>query len=131
MPASTSSLWATTRFELQPEALKQLKKLEKRKKKADITPRDGAEAARRNYDDSLRLWNSRFFPALDYWLAEGRLTEHEVTRLRALPLSQQIAEVLELEKTGIYFSKDLSSRFFIRSPLWHIATHRDARIRCK
>jgi hypothetical protein len=56
----------------------------------------------------VRLWNSRFEPALDYWLGQGRLTAEQVARLRSLPLSQQIAEVLELEKTGIYFSKDLS-----------------------
>ena len=96
--------------ELQPAALKQLNKAreEAQKEGLDITPRDGAEAARRNYEDSVRLWNSRFQPALDYWLSQGRLTEEQVTRLRALPLSQQVAEVLELEKTGIYFSKDLS-----------------------
>lgn len=97
-------------IELQPEALKQLKKAraEAQKEGLDITPRDGAEAARRNYDDSLRLWNSRFLPALEYWSAQGQLTADQVARLRSLPLSQQIAEVLELEKTGIYFSKDLS-----------------------
>ena len=96
--------------ELQPEALKSLNKARKdaQKEGLDITPRDGAEAGRRNYEDSVRLWNSRFEPALDYWLSQGRLTEEQVTRLRKLPLSQQIAEVLELEKTGIYFSKDLS-----------------------
>ena len=96
--------------ELQPEALKQLNKArqEAQKEGLDITPRDGAEAARRNYDDSVRLWNSRFEPALDYWLEQGRLTQDQVTRLRSLPLSQQVAEVLELEKNGIYFSKDLS-----------------------
>ena len=96
--------------ELQPEAMKQLLKAreEARKEGLDITPRDGAEAARRNYEDSVRLWNSRFDPALDYWLGQGRLTAEQVARLRSLPLSQQIAEVLELEKTGIYFSKDLS-----------------------
>jgi hypothetical protein len=96
--------------ELQPEALKHLNKAreEAQKEGLDITPRDGAEAARRNYEDSVRLWNSRFEPALDYWLTQGRLTEEQVTRLKGLPLSQQIAEVLELEKTGIYFSKDLS-----------------------
>jgi hypothetical protein len=96
--------------ELQPEALKSLNKARKEAQKEglDITPRDGAEAGRRNYEDSVRLWNSRFDPALDYWLSQGRLTQEQVTRLRSLPLSQQIAEVLELEKTGIYFSKDLS-----------------------
>ncbi|HKP81550.1 MAG TPA: hypothetical protein VJT69_06015 [Pyrinomonadaceae bacterium] len=96
--------------ELQPEALKRLNKAreEARKEGLDITPRDGAEAARRNYEDSVRLWNSRFEPALDYWQSQGRLTAEQVARLRRLPLSEQIAEVLELEKTGIYFSKDLS-----------------------
>src|SRR6185369_14669030 len=96
--------------ELQPEALKQLNKAraEAQKEGLDITPRDGAEAARRNYEDSVRLWNSRFEPALDYWLGQGRLTAEEVERLKSLPLSQQVAEVLELEKNGIYFSKDLS-----------------------
>jgi hypothetical protein len=96
--------------ELQPEAMKQLVKAreEAQKEALDITPRDGAEAARRNYDDSVRLWNSRFSPALDYWLAQGKLNVEQVTRLRSLPLQQQVAEVLELEKSGIYFSKDLS-----------------------
>ena len=96
--------------ELQPEALKKLNKAREEAKKEglDITPRDGAEAARRNYEDSVRLWNSRFEPALDYWQSQGRLTAEQVARLRSLSLSQQIAEVLELEKTGIYFSKDLS-----------------------
>ena len=96
--------------ELQPEALKQLNKArdEAQKEGLDITPRDGAEAARRNYEDSVRLWNSRFEPALDYWVSQGRLTAEQVTRLKSLPLHQQVGEVLELEKNGIYFSKDLS-----------------------
>ena len=96
--------------ELQPEALKQLRKAREQAQKEglDITPRDGAEAARRNYGDSVRLWNSRFLPALDYWQSQGRLSAEQIARLKSLSLSQQIAEVLELEKSGIYFSKDLS-----------------------
>jgi hypothetical protein len=96
--------------ELQPAALKQLLKAREdaQKEGLDITPRDGAEAARRNYDDSVRLWYSRFEPALEYWLGQGRLTAEQVERLKKLPLAQQIAEVLDLEKDGIYFSKDLS-----------------------
>jgi hypothetical protein len=41
-------------------------------------------------------------------MGQGRLTADQVNRLRGLPLLQQVAEVLELEKSGIYFSKDLS-----------------------
>jgi hypothetical protein len=97
-------------IELQPEALKQLRKArgEAQKEGLDITPRDGAEAARRNYEDSVRLWNSRFLPALEHWLSKGRLNAEQIAQLKSLPLSEQVAEVLELEKQGIYFSKDLS-----------------------
>jgi hypothetical protein len=96
--------------DLQKEAMKQLLKAREQalKEGLNITPRDGAEAARRSYEDSYQLWNTRFMPALDYWLQQGRLTEAQVARLKNLPLHQQIAEVLELERTGIYFSKDLS-----------------------
>ena len=96
--------------ELQPEAMKKLLKArgEAQKENLDITPRDGAEAARRSFADSLHLWHTRFQPALEYWLAQGRLTAEQVARLKSLPLRTQIAEVLELEKSGIYFSKDLS-----------------------
>jgi len=82
----------------------------------DITPRDGAEAARRDYADTVRLWNSRFLPALDHWKNAGRLSESQVDRLRALPINEQVREVLELEKDGIFFSKDLS-----KSVLYSIA----------
>ncbi len=101
---------ADSEIELQEEAMKALLKAreEAQKENLDITPRGGTEAARRNYDDSLRLWDTRFLPALDYWLSQGRLTSEEVARLRVLPLHGQVAEVLELERSGIYFSKDLS-----------------------
>lgn len=96
--------------ELQPAAMKALLKAreEAQKENLDITPRDGAEAGRRNYEDSLRLWETRFLPALDYWLAQERLTAADVERLRRLDTRSQVAAVLELERTGIYFSKDLS-----------------------
>jgi hypothetical protein len=101
---------ADAEIELQPEAMKALLKAraEAQKEALDITPRGGAEAARRNYEDSMRLWDTRFLPALDYWLSQGRLNEEQVARMRVLPLHDQVAEVLELEKSGIFFSKDLS-----------------------
>lgn len=97
-------------IELQPEAMKKLLKAREEaiKEGLDITPRDGAEAARRSYEDSMQLWDTRFLPALDHWLAQGRLTADHVARLKSLPLRNQVAEVLELEKSGVYFSKDLS-----------------------
>lgn len=101
---------ADAEIELQAEAMESLLKAreEAAKEELDITPRGGAEAARRNYDDSMRLWDTRFLPALDYWLAQGRLTADQVGRLRGLSLHDQVAEVLELEESGIFFSKDLS-----------------------
>lgn len=104
--------------ELQPAAMKAL--LQARAvaiaEGLDITPRDGAEAARRSYADTVRLWNSRFLPALDHWTKQGRLSESEAERLRGLPVHEQVAQVLELEKDGIFFSKDLS-----KSVLYSIA----------
>src|SRR5260370_22920908 len=79
-----------------------------RKEHLDITPRGGAEAARRSYADTLRLWNTRFLPALTHWTQKGRLSEKEATRLRRLPVPDQVREVLELEKQGLFFSADLS-----------------------
>src|SRR5256885_15406653 len=82
----------------------------------DITPRDGAEAARRDYADTVRLWNSRFLPALDHWREAGRLSQSQTEALRSLPIHEQVPAVLELEEEGIFFSKDFS-----KSVLYSIA----------
>ena len=104
--------------QLQPAAMKALLKARNGalEQGLDITPRDGAEAARRNYADSQRLWDTRFLPALEHWLTKQRLTMADVDRLRALNTHEQVAAVLELERCGIYFSKDLS-----KSVLYSIA----------
>jgi hypothetical protein len=105
-------------IELQPAAMKALldSRSEAIAEGLDITPRDGAEAARRDYADTVRLWNSRFQPALVHWTAHGRLSHLQADRLRNLPIHDQVPEVLELEKDGIFFSKDLS-----KSVLYSIA----------
>jgi hypothetical protein len=106
----TTEVIAGARIELQPEAMKALQaaREEARQQGLSITPRGGSEAARRSYDDTLRLWNSRFLPALTYWKGRGRLSEEQVARLRRAPLTEQVREVLELEKKGIFFSKSLT-----------------------
>lgn len=115
--------WASAKIgedtvELQPAAMTALLKARTAvlAEGLDLTPRDGAEAARRDYADTVRLWNSRFLPALNYWRSLGRLTEEQIGHLRALPIIDQVADVLELEKEGIFFSKDFS-----KSVLYSIA----------
>lgn len=97
-------------IELQPAAMRAL--LAAREEALvhglDITPRDGSESARRGYADTVRLWNSRLLPALEYWRAQGRLSEVEAERVRSLPVREQVGAVLELERAGVYFSKDFS-----------------------
>lgn len=105
-------------IELQPAAMTALLKARAAARAAglNISPRDGAEAARRNYADTVRLWNSRFLPALAHWTNVERLDIEKAERLRALPVTEQVPEVLALEKEGIFFSKDLS-----KSVLYSIA----------
>ena len=107
--------WASAEIEgatveLQPAALDALLRAcdEARSRGLSVSPRGGAEAARRNFEDSLRLWRSRCDPALDHWCGQGRLEVSEAERVRVLPLREQVAAVLELERAGLFFSKDLS-----------------------
>jgi hypothetical protein len=105
-------------IELQPAAMAALLSAREvaRSEGLEISPRDGAEGARRSYADTVRLWNSRFLPALDHWTRADRLSEPQAERLRNLPIQDQVPEVLELEQEGIFFSKDFS-----KSVLYSIA----------
>lgn len=105
-------------IELQPAAMKALlaARDEAQAKNLDITPRAGSEAGRRKFSDGLRLWDTRFLPALEYWSKQRRIASHEAARLRRLTPREQVAAVLELEESGIYFSKDFS-----KSVLYSIA----------
>ena len=107
---SADAEFAGVLIELQPAALSALllARAAAQDEGLEITPRGGAEAARRTFNDTLRLWESRFQPALEHWLAQGKLTAQECARLRQLPLKAQVAAVLELEARRIYFSKDFS-----------------------
>jgi hypothetical protein len=106
----TTAIVGGDRIELQPAAMSALMaaREEARAVGLNITPRGGSEAATRSYEDTFRLWNTRFLPALNYWNSRGRLSKEQVTKLRKMPLSEQVGAVLELEKDGIFFSKDFS-----------------------
>lgn len=115
---STSAKIGGTTVELQPEAMKALQKAsaEAKRKGLEITPRDGAEAAKRSFQKTLSLWNSRFEPALEHWKSRGRLTDEKILHLKSLPIKQQVSEVLALEKQGIFFNT-----FFNDSILYSVA----------
>lgn len=73
----------------------------------DISPGD-VDAAARNYAHTIELWRSRVEPGLDHWVGLGRLGPIEAERIRALPGREQTIAILELEKQGMFFSKDFT-----------------------
>jgi hypothetical protein len=78
------------------------------KKGLNISPRGGSEAAMRSYRDTVRLWNSRFLPALDHWVGNGKILAKDAEAIKKASVPKQVAKVLEWEQHGLYFSKDLS-----------------------
>lgn len=109
-----------TTINLQSKALLELLEARNEAREAglDITPRGGSEAARRSYSATLRLWNSRFNPALAHWQQRGRISREQAARLRVLPIYEQVREVLNLEKSSIYFSTgfDKSILYSVAAP---------------
>ncbi len=107
---SETNIIGGTSITLQKSAMEAL--LEARKEAAEInlqiTPRGDSTAGKRSYYDTARFWNSRFDPALDYWLAKGKLSQQEVFEVRNLPIRQQIKQVLEWENDGLYFNTNFS-----------------------
>jgi hypothetical protein len=106
---STKANIAGFEIELQTAAMKALKKAikEAEENNLTITPR-GADSARRSYTETVILWASRVNPALLHWLEKGRMTESQVSKIRALTPFEQVPEIFKLEARGIFFSKDLS-----------------------
>jgi hypothetical protein len=96
-------------IELQAPAMTALMeaRTEAQRAKLDITPR-GTDAARRSYEETVKLWRSRVEPGLTHWVNEGRLDRQEAARIRSLSPRDQIPEILRLEADGLYFSTDFS-----------------------
>jgi hypothetical protein len=68
-----------------------------------VAPRS-ADASARSWDDSESLWRGRVERAAAYWRGLGRLVEEQVERLLGLPLLEQTAAVLALERDETWFS---------------------------
>ena len=99
-----------TLIELREDAMEALfDAIEDAKKKGlAITPRGGKIAAKRSYQDTARLWDSRFYPALNYWVGKGRITRRESEAAKTFDVREQVKQVFAWEDKKLWFSKDLS-----------------------
>lgn len=69
-----------------------------------VTPLDGTIAGTRSYDDTVRLWNSRFYRALDHWQRRGRISKADADAARLVTAYEQVPLVLNWEAQRIWFS---------------------------
>lgn len=114
---TTRAQFGSINVELQAPAMTALMeaRTEAQAAKLDITPR-GTDAARRSYEETVKLWQSRVGPGLTHWANAGRLDKQEAARIRSLSPHEQIPEILRLEEDGLYFNTD-----FTKSILYSVA----------
>ncbi len=106
----TRSKIADVEISLQTEAMRSLQAAidEADQAKLRITPLDGAIAGSRTYADTVKLWNSRFYRALEHWQGRKRISKKDADAARALPAYQQVPLVLKWEEDGLWFSTGFS-----------------------
>jgi len=107
-------LIGTAEIELQVTAMEHLLKAisDAGQLSLTITPLHGQIAGGRSFADTVRLWNSRYYRALDHWARQGSITSEEAATARILPLDLQIKKVVEWEAKGVYFSTNFSKSIF-------------------
>ena len=76
---------ANTEIELQAAAMEQLEKARAEGMRVGlrISPLDGRMAGARSYDDTVRIWNSRFHRALNHWVRRGQISSDEAEKARS------------------------------------------------
>jgi len=101
-------------IELQEAAMDSLIEVEKDADALNlkITPLDGTIAGKRSYNDTVRIWNTRFQRALDHWVQVGKITEDDATVVRKMDTLHQVEQVIAWESDGLYFSTDFSHSIF-------------------
>jgi hypothetical protein len=107
-------------IELQKPAMEALLKAQQTaaKKRLWVTPRGGASAARRSFEQTVKFWNGKFNAGLNHWVARRKISRAEAADARALPIREQVAQVLEWEAQGFFFSLnfDKSILFSVAAP---------------
>jgi len=109
-----SALIGGVAIELQEAAMDSLIEVQKDAEALDlhITPLDGVIAGKRSYNDTVRIWNTRFQRALDHWVQVGKITEDDATAMRKMDTVHQVEQVMAWESEGFYFSTDFSRSIF-------------------
>lgn len=80
-------------------------------KKLSISPR-GSSASRRDYADTLRIWKSRFNPALNHWVSKQKISAAEAEKARTMATREQVERVMEWEAEGLWFSTNFDRSIF-------------------
>ncbi len=91
---------------------------EAKQKNLTISPRGGSEAASRSYEDTVRLWNSRFVPGLNHWVAKGKISRKDAETAKKMNIHDQVATVLDWESQRLWFSTgfDKSILYSVAAP---------------
>lgn len=99
---------------LQKPALEALLRAEQdaAQKNLRISPR-GTLAAKRLFAQTLTLWNSRFNPALAFWVGQKKISASEADKVRKSNVVEQVAQVLEWENKGWFFGKGTSKSILL------------------
>ncbi len=111
---SESNTIGGTTVELQAAAMKALLSAidEAKAKGLSITPRGGNTASKRSYENTVRIWNSRFEPALKHWTAKGKISAAEADEARNASTNRQVQMVMAWEDKGFYFNTNFSRTIF-------------------
>ena len=109
-----SADFAGARVELQTSALDTLEqaRIDAEAEGLRISPFDPRVASRRDYNDSVRIWNKRMYPALEHWVGLDVISAEESFRVRNVPLIDQARVVLEWESRGYRFGTGRARSIF-------------------
>jgi hypothetical protein len=107
-----SALIGGVTIELQEAAMNALLDAVEEIQPRRFTPLDGAIAGRRSYADTVRIWNSRFIPALNYWVSKGKIPRIEANAALMMPVAAQVAKVVDWESNGMFFGTTRTRSIF-------------------
>ena len=77
-----------------------------------IAPLDGPIGAARTYPETVAIWNSRYEPALRFWVNQGKISPDEAECLATFSLEGRTERVIDFESHGLLFGTGRRSSIF-------------------